>query len=434
MRSWFGFAVGLMLSLGCASSAGAAKPSDDGWATYAANGDFIAARPRGLAQGGFARGVVRCAVEDDGVLSRCVVTRETPIGIGVGAAALELSSKFRRERPGPKDLREVDLALDWFEFDKPGDWVRRPTAEDLRAVLPGEAIKRGLDGYAVIDCVATVQGALTDCAIVHEKPAGFGFGSSAVALTPQFMMKPATLRGVPVRSTVRLPIRFVTGPPASLADAKRVVSPGLPWIEAPSYGDVAAAYPAKARAERVGGRATLACNMNGEGRLTGCETASSTPGGYGFDSAAKMLAKRFRYAVRDEREKVATRKLMVHLPFTFDPGMLDAAEPVVGKPNWAALPTGAAIVSAFEATKAKGTVRAQLRCIVQPGGGLGSCTVASEQPAGAGIAAAALTLVSSFKVTTWTAEGLPTVGAVITVPLRYEPDSATPPSPPAAGH
>jgi TonB family protein len=417
-----------------AAVASAAKPIEDGWAAYATNDEFAAARPKALPPGGFARGVIRCAVEDGGELSKCAVVRETPQGVGVGAAVLSLAPKFRREKPGPKDLREVELALDWFEFDKAGDWVRRPSADDLRTVLPGEAIKRGISGLAVIDCVATVQGALTDCVVVHEAPAGIGFGASAIALTPQFMMRPASLKGVPVRSTVRMPIRFVLGSPATLVGSKRVVPPGLAWADAPTYADVAAAYPTKARAERLAGRATVACDMSDDGRLKGCVTVSSEPRGYGFDVAAKNLAKRFRHEIRSESDRVASRRVSVHLPFTFDPAMLDKAEPVIGKPSWAALPEEGVILSTFKATKATSTVRVQLKCVVRPGGALADCAVVSEQPAGLGVGAAALSLAPAFRVTTWTAEGLPTVGGALVIPLRYEPGSAAPPSPPPAGH
>lgn len=57
---------------------------------------------------------------------------------------------------------------------------------------------------------------------------------------------------------------------------------------------------------------------------------------------------------------------------------------------------------------------------MQAGGGVSDCKVAREDPAGQGVGLAAMGLIPHFKLTTWTIEGLPTVGATINIPLRYE--------------
>ncbi len=56
------------------------------------------------------------------------------------------------------------------------DWLRRPTQADLIAVYPREAYQKGQGGTATLNCVVTVQGALRDCAVTAETPAGAGFG------------------------------------------------------------------------------------------------------------------------------------------------------------------------------------------------------------------------------------------------------------------
>jgi periplasmic protein TonB len=66
---------------------------------------------------------------------------------------------------------------------------------------------------------------------------------------------------------------------------------------------------------------------------------------------------------------------------------------------------------------------------VQAGGVLDQCSIVSEQPADKGVGAAAMTLSAAFRVTTWTAEGLPVVGGRVTIPIRYEPEAAAPPAP-----
>ena len=44
--------------------------------------------------------------------------------------------------------------------EKPPDWLKRPTAQDLMAVWPAAAWERGEGGKAILTCTATVQGAL----------------------------------------------------------------------------------------------------------------------------------------------------------------------------------------------------------------------------------------------------------------------------------
>lgn len=401
---------------------GGARAADDwGWASEPSAAEIAAAAPASARAGTFSRGVARCAVEDDGGLAGCRVVSEIPAGAGVGEAVLSLVPKFRREAPDKDDLRETNVVVAWFQIDKAGDWRRRPTSDDLLAVFPREAYRRGVSGEAVISCVVTEQGGLNDCVPVHESPAGMGFGAAAIALTPQFMMRPATLEGEPAVSTIRIPVKFATFGGGPALGRKRVLPGNVGWAEAPTFAEVAAAYPRKAQAERKGGRATLACDMTSEGRLSGCSVVASSPVGYGFDRAAKTLAKRFVYPITTEEERDATRDLTVHLPITFDPGMIDQAEPVVGKPTWAEIPKPEELRAAFADLKTAETARVMLQCAVEPGGSLSGCTVTSEQPAGVGLAAAAMALVPSFRVTTWTAEGLPVVGGKVNIPLRFEP-------------
>jgi TonB family protein len=65
------------------------------------------------------------------------------------------------------------------------------------------------------------------------------------------------------------------------------------WYGAPTAADVRAAYPARALAARLGGAATLSCDIAVTGRLTACVVVSETPRGYGFGAAALSLAGKF---------------------------------------------------------------------------------------------------------------------------------------------
>jgi TonB family protein len=253
--------------------------------------------------------------------------------------------------------------------------------------------------------------------VLSERPEGRGFGGAALALTAQFGMKPATRNGRPVHSTATLPVNFTGNAPSG---GRKVASATQAWAEAPSYADVVRAYPRRAAEARRAGRVTLGCRVTEAGRLVGCNAISQQPKGQGFADAAKDLAKTFRADLNEEERRLAG-KFVVHLPFVFDPAMLSEGKPVVGRPKWVKLPSADDMRSAIAPLKLTATARAQLECVVQPGGGVGDCKVVSEEPAGSGVGAAALTLAPKFRLTTWTSEGLPAIGGDVRIPLRFEP-------------
>ena len=66
--------------------------------------------------------------------------------------------------------------------------------------------------------------------------------------------------------------------------------------------------------------------------------------------------------------------------------------------------------------------------MVQQGGAVSDCRAVSEAPAGQGLAAAALGLAPQFRLSTWTPEGPPGVGATVNIPIRYEAGAPKPKS------
>jgi hypothetical protein len=376
---------------------------------------------------------MRCKVAANASLADCHVIQETPSGSGFGQALLALAPEYRVKSPaegGPAPGSDVVDGFDTFHFDNPANWLRKPSERDLLVVWPKKAWAAGRSGAATIACLVSIQGAVYGCIVVSETPAGENFGSAAIALTPQFLMKPATLRGTPVISLARIPVNF-TMPAGAHPDtdsrSRQMVQAVMAWPEAPTYSEVAAAYPKKAREKNLGGRATLDCSFTKQGRLFFCSTVAEEPRGQGFADAAKLLAKRFRAFPTTSTGEPLTGA-GVQLPVVFDPAMLTDAKPIVGKPQWAGLPSAEDTRSAFSRVESgHGTVRVMLTCVVQQGGGVSNCKVEREEPAGIGVGQAALALAPRFRLSTWTAEGLPTVGGTIHIPLRYEGGTATPP-------
>jgi TonB family protein len=324
---------------------------------------------------------------------------------------------------------------------RPAVWLKRPSAEDILGVWPVGALRKGLGGRATISCTVTLQGALRDCRVVSESPQGAGFGGAAMSLTPQLLLKPALVNGAPVESRVELPVRFIESEPAIGSYLKpatdtdfqpdRVMS-NVPWRQAPSHADVLAAYPERARSEKLGGRATLDCRLNKEGGLGGCELLREEPQNRGFGGAARALSKKF-VGPTEDAEGRSTARVRTQVLFTFAPEMLDMATPVIGRPRWTALPRGEDMVSAVPAqARQAGVLKARvvIECAVGASGGLEACAVQSEEPAGLGYGEAAVTLSRRFGLAIWSDEGLPTVGGRVRIPIRFDvADAAAPPAP-----
>lgn len=308
------------------------------------------------------------------------------------------------------------------------DWKRKPTASQLQAVWPHEAAKKQQTGKALISCKVNALGALYDCSVVSESPAGAGFGEAAIALTPQFLMTPAMKDGQVVPYVVRIPINFSVPPPPPRPQdfSPKRVATDIKWLAAPTYDEMAAAYPVKAREAKLGGAASLTCTLTKEGRVKACSTLLENPRDLGFAAAAKTLAPLFVGPTTwADGKSIAGGR--VDIAFSFSPSMLGDGPRLVAKPQWLRVPTADQLVGSFPGGKQPTTaVRVALDCLVQAGGKLNDCKVQSEQPAGEGFGVAAVNMSQYFQVTSWSVDGLPTVGGRIRVPIRYEIAPAKP--------
>jgi TonB family protein len=91
------------------------------------------------------------------------------------------------------------------------NWLQQPSADAIARVYPSLAARKNISGRAVISCVADEDGYLTDCVVESETPPDQGFGNAALEITAYMRMKPATAYGIPVRSTVNVPVNFKMG-------------------------------------------------------------------------------------------------------------------------------------------------------------------------------------------------------------------------------
>lgn len=326
--------------------------------------------------------------------------------------------------------------------DVGADWLKKPTQGDLVAVWPTQAMKKGKGGKALIACIVTAQGGLRDCRAVEESPLGAGFGAAGVTISAQFLMRPATHDGKPIESQVRIPLHWPdmpvrTGSYLNRREAPEDLRPdkvvsNVRWKHAPSFRDVLANYPEKARAAQVSGRATLDCVFNRDGGLSRCDVLQEFPKSQGFGSAARKLSPMFVGPTTDN-SGASLAGVHVQLPFVFAAESLASAAPLIGRPQWASLPTGDDLVAAYPKDALKAGVmkaRVVLSCTVVADGALSDCKVDSEDPAGYGMGKATLQLVPAFRLGIWTPEGLPSLGGVVRVPIRYDFSAELPPAKP----
>jgi TonB family protein len=186
------------------------------------------------------------------------------------------------------------------------------------------------------------------------------------------------------------------------------------WTAAPTAADMAAAYPAKAKAEGVGGGVELACTTTVTGGLKDCDVLVEAPRGYNFGSAARNLARSMKVAgVPGGTE--------VRVPMTFSPDLAKGGVSTIKTPLWAALPSVQELQTAVPKTEGgPNEVRVTLVCDVQAGGSLSGCIVDREEPAGQGFGQAILAVGTKFKVNLMSGEGMPAVGAKVRVPVRID--------------
>lgn len=192
--------------------------------------------------------------------------------------------------------------------------------------------------------------------------------------------------------------------------------------------DILTYYPPAAKAEHLGGSATLRCRSTIHLAFTGCVVVSEQPVGHGFGKAALAIAAASRElpAITLPPEQAAIPKTFT---LSFDPalGIITpnplADNAVPGVPTWTTRPTDDDIAKALrQANTPAGAIgHTKMTCGIGPTGQMSGCQLTSETPAGKGYGEATLKLADHFKITTETQFGFSTVGWTITIPMNFVP-------------
>ena len=316
------------------------------------------------------------------------------------------------------------------DFDTPPDWVTLPDPYGLWALMPLGAAEKGHSGTAVIECKVMPQGTLEGCELVSETPAGEGFGRAALLAAPSFAMRPAMKDGKPVLSKVRIPVHFKIPAPmrGDVGETLNVVSNPI-WAAAPSFADIAAAWPKRAKADAA--HVSIRCAVARDGALKDCKVVSETPARQGFAAAAVALAPKFRLQI--EAESVGRpKRVMVNVPVHFNNPASNAPHAVV-EPKWIIAVDPAKVQAIYPPKAADAGVKSGkgfADCMVAAGGRLVDCKPSGAAPDGLGFAEAAVQVASVMQMNPWTDGGGPVDGVRIRLPVAFNLAPAPSPAKP----
>jgi protein TonB len=102
----------------------------------------------------------------------------------------------------------------------------------------------------------------------------------------------------PITVENEAPKPVVDATPAIVRPQPPAVITNPRWERQPSADQLMRAYPQRALEAEVGGRASLNCLVQPNGRVADCNLTSETPGGHGFGRAAQGLTRHFQISPR----------------------------------------------------------------------------------------------------------------------------------------
>jgi hypothetical protein len=314
-------------------------------------------------------------------------------------------------------------------------WLSRPRGDQMAAFAPPDAVERGIDGGAVIECVPDDSGRMQQCHVIFEAPEGLGFGAAALKLAPAYRIDARASSGAIAHPTMKLPIRWVFGGKLTASEIFLVAHPR--WSSAPSFADVETAYLASAAG--AVGTITLRCRVGGAGRIGLCvnrdlEAAKGSPPSpeQRLTDVAEGLSDRFELHLNHTGLPAGTA-LMTDVTFRF----IDPKDPAfvgrqIGEPSWIATVPPAVSDKLFPpAATYKGIATGQgvAECTVGADGSLRACRALPGNPDGVGFSLAAVKVASIMKMSVWTEAGGPVDGATVRIPVQF--NSGTPSPAPA---
>lgn len=296
-----------------------------------------------------------------------------------------------------------------------------PSDGDLMNAYPEKARGQNIDAQVTLRCTIDAVGKARRCEPLKEEPYGLGFGEAGAGLLERKgRFKPRRVDGQAVDGG-QVEVSLHIWPHAGRAprsDRRNGMLLGDPlWAAAPSFEDMAAAWPAGRPGEDV--VVVLRCAMRPAGELEQCRAINGAD--KAAADAALALSDRFRVQLtREEARFHAGWDVVVSLRL-LNPAIA-GAERQVTAPDWTTYPDEKAVLAAYPGQAAGAGLRSGrgvADCLVAADGSLTDCRVAGERPDGAGFGEASTRVAGQMKLNLWSADGRPTVGARVRLPVEF---------------
>jgi hypothetical protein len=106
-------------------------------------------------------------------------------------------------------LSAAPAALAQEPAKPPQVFIETPSPAELMKVYPAQALKDGVDGFAIIGCDIGPEGRLAKCGVETERPLGYGFGEALLSLSPKFRVD--TTSQFKAGERIGVPVKFASG-------------------------------------------------------------------------------------------------------------------------------------------------------------------------------------------------------------------------------
>lgn len=101
------------------------------------------------------------------------------------------------------------------------EWIRMPTNDEMVRHWPDRSLRQRIDGTVYLGCAVPKPGPPRRCWVLSEQPQGIGFGRAALAMVPDFRIRPVTRNGLVTDLPVIVPLHFAVKRTASRFSGSR---------------------------------------------------------------------------------------------------------------------------------------------------------------------------------------------------------------------